>query len=274
MIISHDVGKSISLMVDEQAQPTWVLNYGSTPKPHFSSLRTPAGHELAIVEPVDHLWHRGLWFTIKYVNEVNFWEERDEFGVHKVAGIPQISHHDNAVTIAMDIDWIGPARNVPIRESRTIVWQEKAASFTLDWSSKLVARADLKLDRTPFTTWGGYSGLSFRGARTWHPQRFLMPAREENPLPAGIKAPWLDLSGSFDGGPDRHGGLAIIDRSGEESSWYAGGDQRNTFINAAFLFDAPIEVTQGETMEFSYRVVVHDDIWTTSDLRPHLEANT
>jgi hypothetical protein len=66
----------------------------------------------------------------------------------------------------------------------------------------------------------------------------------------------------------------MIERSGRETPWYAGGDQRNTFMNAAFLFHGPITVEQGDTLEVNYRVVVHDDVWTEADLQPHLEPGT
>ncbi len=45
-------------------------------RPHVHPLRTPSGFTLTRNAPEDHPWHHALWFTIKFVNEENFWEER------------------------------------------------------------------------------------------------------------------------------------------------------------------------------------------------------
>jgi hypothetical protein len=53
-----------------------VYRYESTmPKPCFHPLKTISGVNLSGYEMSDHVWHRGLWFTFKYLNEQNFWEE-------------------------------------------------------------------------------------------------------------------------------------------------------------------------------------------------------
>jgi hypothetical protein len=275
MIISHDVGRSISAKHHRHGDPHWTLTYGDTLKPHFSSLRTPSGHELALVEPVDHLWHRGLWFAIKFVNGVNFWEERDEFGRQETIGIPEIGHYGDAVTITAELDWIGPGDDIPVRERRTITFRPGEGYYTLDWRSEVTARADIELDRTPYTTWGGYGGLSFRGNRTWHIDRYLYPGGSEKPLTPGVRAPWVDLSGSFDGGPDLTGGIAVFDLNDSDpgpTPWYGGGDSSMNFVNAAFLFEGPRSLANGATLDLNYRVVVHDGIWTEDDATAHLDA--
>lgn len=270
MIITHDVGQSISLTLPGADAPLWVLQYGSTPKPHFSSLRTPAGNELALVEPVDHLWHRGLWFAIKFVNGVNFWEERDEFGSQKIAGIPEVRCFNDAVVITMSIVWAQPNGAVPIREVRTITWRPGDETYRLDWEFDLHADEDVIFDRTPYTTWGGYSGLSFRGSRSWHIERYLLPTGPEKPLPAGVHATWCDLSGYFDGGKDRAGGIAMLDApdivSEGTTPWYGGGNPAMNFLNAAFLFDGPMELKQGHTLHFSQGTVVHNGIWDAAQV--------
>jgi hypothetical protein len=60
---------------------TWTYHWDARRKPYVHPLATPAGRVLTRVEPDDHPWHRGLWFTIKYVNGENFWEEDPPYGV-------------------------------------------------------------------------------------------------------------------------------------------------------------------------------------------------
>jgi hypothetical protein len=54
-----------------------------------------------------------------------------------------------------------------------------------------------------------------------------------------------------------------------EVPWYGstraatyGDEGWSNFLNAAFLWNGPIEVAKGETIPFDYRVVVHDGIWS------------
>src|SRR5436190_19088925 len=46
-------------------------------KPCFHPLRVSGGEPLTTLQPSDHKWHYGLWFSWKYINKVNYWEERD-----------------------------------------------------------------------------------------------------------------------------------------------------------------------------------------------------
>lgn len=275
MILRHHIGKSIALATGPGEPPRWVYRYGDTLKPHLASVRTPAGHELALVEPVDHLWHRGLWFAIKFVNGVNYWEEREPFGRQQTIGIPAVEATEETVTLTTALDWIGPDGDVPVREERRIRYRGSGDVFAFTWTSAITARVDLELDRTPYTTWGGYGGLSFRGTRTWHIERYLTEAVSDRTLPAGIRAPWADLSGTFDGGPDLAGGILMIDCNAEQrgqTPWYSGGNPSMNFLNAAFLFEGPERLPEGDTLELSYHVVIHDGIWTREDITAAIAA--
>ena len=70
----------------------WRYVYGGKAKPFIHPLCTPAGHCLTLFEPHDHVWHHGLWFTFKFVNGENFWEEHEPFGIQRTALPPSIAH--------------------------------------------------------------------------------------------------------------------------------------------------------------------------------------
>jgi Methane oxygenase PmoA len=48
-------------------------------KPFFDPLSI-RGTRLTNFRPEDHPWHYGLWFSWKYINEANYWEEDRESG--------------------------------------------------------------------------------------------------------------------------------------------------------------------------------------------------
>ena len=227
-------------------------------KPHVHPLRTPAGTCLTTVEPADHPWHRGLWFAVKYVNGDNFWEEIAPYGVQR--------HRDGN---GDDIDWIGPDRvTAVVHERRTLTPVDLGAddAYALDLAITLrpAGDEDLVLDRTPFTTWGGYGGLTLRGRPDWTDTRLLVAAGGSQDRVIGERSPWCDLSSAA-------GGVTFFDAPGNPNHpvpWYAstraatyGDDGWSNFVNAAFLWDGARRLDAGDELHFAYRVVVHDGPW-------------
>ncbi|MCX6877947.1 MAG: alpha-L-fucosidase [Verrucomicrobia bacterium] len=44
-------------------------------KPYFHPLATPGGVVVSDLRPPDHLWHRGLWWSWKLINGLNYWDQ-------------------------------------------------------------------------------------------------------------------------------------------------------------------------------------------------------
>jgi hypothetical protein len=242
----------------------WTYNRDHRKRPHFHPVATPSGAVLTRDSPDDHPWHHGLWFTIKYVNEENFWEEQPPYGV--------LRHVDDTT-----IHWIRPDREtVVIVEDIRIDEVELAEdAYAIDLNIVLTPQVDVLLDRTPFTTWGGYGGLALRGRPDWTDTRLLLADgtvfTDERLL--GVPSAWCDLSGRVDGG---EGGILIVPDS--VTPWYgstkadnyasprtrgASGDEGwSNFLNAAFLWDGPERVAARQPRAFGFRVVVHDGIWS------------
>ncbi len=272
MILTHDIGNSIELRQPEADFALWKYVYSGKPKPYFHPVTTPAGFCVSLFEPHDHLWHRGLWFTIKYINEENFWEENEAYGIQKLVSPPTLTpHSENVVEIAHESDWIRPNNaGAVFKESRSIICTTGAKdSYTLDWDIKLTAQTDLLLDRTPFTTWGGYGGLIIRGNRNWQNTKILFPDQSTSERPVGIPAQWADLSGDFDGGENCKGGIAIFDNPANvrhPQPWY-GATGAGHYVNAAFLFHETMNLKKGEVLHLKYRVLVHDGIWDVKTIQ-------
>jgi hypothetical protein len=235
----------------------WTYRHDHRKRPHVHPLRSPSGATLSRDAPDDHPWHHGLWFTIKYVNGENFWEEMDAYGV--------LRHVDETT-----LHWIRPDREtVVIVEARTLDHVELAEdAYAIDWAVTLVPQTDVVLDRTEFTTWGGYGGLALRGAGDWTDTRLLLDDGTEHDRVLGARSTWCDLSGAVAGG---HAGVLVLDHPDNPRApvpWYGstrsatyGDDGWSNFLNAAFLWEEPLTVAAGDALAFRYRVVVHDDVW-------------
>lgn len=266
MILRHDIGTSIELRDSHRDAPLWRYVYGGKPKPFFHPLCTPAGHVLTNFEPHDHFWHRGLWFTIKFINGENFWEENlDGFGRQKTRLPPTITHAAGGqISLFSSLDWVRPdEKTTVIHEQRLINYRPiDSSSYAIDFTFILLPTVDLLLDRTPYTTWGGYGGLTFRGNRNWQESRLLFADGTTSDRPTPKISQWCDLSGKFDGGINQAGGIAIFDHPRNPrypTPWY-GGTGTGHYFNAAFLFNEPMKVPAKEKLRFQYRTFVHDGI--------------
>ena len=223
-------------------------------KPHVHPLCTAAGRVLTTAEPDDHPWQRGLWFAVKFVDGDNFWEELDPYGV--------LRHVDDET-----VHWIRPDREtVAVVERRRITHSALSdAVYASDWDTTLVPRADTVLDRTEYTTWGGYGGLALRGRNDWCDTQLTLD--DGHPCDSVVGAPscWLGITGELDGAVV---GVTVLDHPRNPRHpvpWYAStragpgyGEGWANFVNAAFLFHEPLALAAGEELRFRYRVVVHD----------------
>jgi hypothetical protein len=243
------------------------------PRPFVHPLRTPAGAVLTVDAPDDHPWHHGLWSTIKYVNGENFWEEYDEFGLLHTTSVEQLVGEVGACETAT-IEWRRPVGGaVVIDELRTLRHVVSGPDdYAIDWTVELTPRADVVLDRTPFDTWGGYGGLTLRGAPDWVDTSLVVSddAQPRDRL-LGERARWCHLEGVAPiDASSSIAGVAILDHPDNPrhpTPWYAStradtyGEGWANFCNAAFLWDDPLEVAAGVTLTMRHRVIVHDDVW-------------
>jgi hypothetical protein len=243
---------------------------GELPKPCFHPLYTAAGRQIAGFQMSDHKWHRGLWFTIKYINKTNFWEERPPFGIQQTEVHPQcrfMSPH--SVQIGHELLWKSEATGPVIKEHREILFSSlDDGTRQIDWMSSLVVLQDLHLDRTPYTTWGGYSGLTFRASREFHGSSFLLPDGNTTAAITGQPGPWLVSRGQVDGDAEARVCLGMIDHPGNPRSpspWYGKAGQSYDFFNAAFLFHEPMSVSKGGELRFRYRVLYRDGWWEAGE---------
>jgi Family of unknown function (DUF6807) len=125
----------------------------------------------------------------------------------------------------------------------------------------------LTLDRTPFTTWGGYGGMSFRGSREMHNVSFALPDGSTAPNRRGEPGEWVVMQGQMDDGVDQKVSLGMIDHPSNPRSpspWY-GHSEKVNFINAAFLFHEKLEVIKGRPLIFRYRMYYRDGVWEAGE---------
>jgi len=245
-------------------------------KPFLHPVHTASGIPLTCFEPWDHVWHRGLWFSWKFLNGVNYWEETEDGkqdGQTELVGPETVNRQPDRATIAIRLQYRPPTGEIVLEETREITIQVPRAdgTYAMDWRLTFTAtREDVTLDRTPITPqtpWGGYGGLSWRAARSLGNFRLLDSEGRRDKDVQHQRARWLDLSGQADGGRNLAAGIAMIDHPSNPrhpSAWKTFADPGFGYINPAFLLNEPFPLRTRQALTLRYRVLIHDG-WPDDD---------
>jgi hypothetical protein len=273
-----------ALALEGPSGPLWTLRHGSDlDTAYFHPLSTADGRTLTWDKPPDHVWHHGLWFSWKYINEVNYWEIDAATG--RPAGRTSWSNvrvetrDDMTARIALDLAYRPAGQDVAVlTEERTIEVHPPDAqgAWAMDWISAFRAAREVVLDRTPLPgepggrVWGGYAGLSLRLAEGLTERRVASSDGPITEMPDDRhrgRHLAVDYSGLLEGRP---AGIAILDHPGNPRSptpWYVIRSTEMSFFSPAVLCDEPLTLHAGEALTLSYRVIVHDGRWDADRLR-------
>jgi hypothetical protein len=264
-----------------------VWRYEAVPtvgKPHFHPLGPVGGPVLTGLAPPDHPWHYGLWFSWKFINEVNFWEEDRRTG--RASGTTRAAdpvfqtRPDGEARLTQEVDYVLPDGTTALEERRVIrvCPPQPEGGYSLDWDAIFTALQPVTLDRTPLAgepggqAWGGYAGLSLRLSTglvsrvtaadvplpAWRQDRVRVPGRA------------FDYAGRVDGRP---AGVAILDHPdnpGSPVTWYAIQSREMSFFTPALLAPQPRRMAAGETLRLRYRLWVHPGAWSSVELTARL----
>ena len=267
-------------------ETVWRFNHDPRPgKTYFDPLGPVGGPSLTWVMPPDHPWHYGLWFSWKYLNGSNYWEENAT--THRGEGhttatrITCTPRDDDSALISMELSYHTAGKSPTdaiLEETRTIEISapRRDGSYDLDWTATYTAgSSDVELNRTPLPhehggkSYGGYAGLSLRlrnldgreAHSTLGPVQFSAQDRYRGEATA------FDYSGVLDG---QVVGVAIVDHPenlNAPTPWYAIRSRVMTFFTPAVICFKPYTLKAGKSFTLRYRVVVHRGRWNAERLK-------
>lgn len=266
----------------------WRFSYDEKAgKPFFDPLTVGGGTSLTNFKPEDHPWHYGLWFSWKYINGANYWEENRTTGRAEGAtswSAPRITTHpDGSARIALDVTYTHPSGRVDVTEQRELRISAPAGdgSYAIDWQAHFTSgSAGAHFDRTPMPgepdgrVNGGYAGL---GVRLAGPPLTMSVVSVDGPVEVFADDRARPFTAAMacnfaDGAGDR-GGLAIfsdpVANGGfhEQAPWYIVRSAQMHFACAAVLAVRPVQLAAGESWHLHYRIALRGTAWTTEDLR-------
>ncbi|MBN1806372.1 MAG: PmoA family protein [Sedimentisphaerales bacterium] len=266
-----------SLVLLNNGRVVWQFNFDKKQgKPYFHPVCLTDGTELTWHRPPDHPWHYGLWFSWKYINGLNYWEEDRKTGLSEgrteIKNVEVIAHDDYSAQIAMQLSYHPPDQPAVLTESCNIHVgkPDEDGRYYIDWSSRFTAGAvDVLLDRTPIPgeqggqSWGDYAGLSVRIAKDtsdW----YLIDSEGRKDLQAhGKEARWMNFGGRAAGSKDFS--IAIFDHPDNLRSRYTSGspgfvimDPKVPFgyFSPAVLFNKPYTLPGRQSFSLKYRILI------------------
>ncbi|MBL0888255.1 PmoA family protein [Myceligenerans indicum] len=218
-----------------------------SPRPYFHPIRTAEGREVSAYRPWDHVWHKGMAWSLPNVGPWNFWGGptyvRDQGyrnltndGTQEHERFVSVWADDGAGGFREDLAWRatpqgweppgpdgtygpgGPAGSAPgdvvVRERRSVRAAVLDDTWVLTWRSEMTNVTGGSLDIGSPTTNGrenaGYGGLFWRGPRSFTQGVVLAPGFSGDAEEVrGERFEWMGIVGRHDGAaPGPEGGSA------------------------------------------------------------------
>jgi hypothetical protein len=240
-----------------------------SPRPYLHPLRTLSGRVISLYRPHDHVWHKGIAWSLPNVGPANFWggttyrrdrgyEQLPNNGAMRHAAFSDVSAAHGMVRLKESLLW-------ETQQGETWFTEERAVSFALvngAWALRFatsftnVSGAEITIGSP--TTEGrpnaGYGGLFWRGPRSFTGGSVHVPGRVGGDELMGVRAPWL----AFRGQHDDHGDFStLVFVAPDEPKWFVRSQPFAAVCPAPF-FDREVRVLPDQTLSYRYTVVIAD----------------
>lgn len=245
-----------------------------SPRPYWHPIRTLAGTVVSAYRPPDHVWHKGIAWSLPNVGTENFWGGTTYLrgrGYVQLANNGAMVHREFAslaaepgrVAVTEQLDWVTQAGQTWFEEQRRFTASLVDDAWVLGFETRFrnVSRAPVAIGSP--TTQGrdnaGYGGLFWRGPDAFLGGTVYTPQRAGGDELMGIRAPWLGFTGPASD-PDRAVTLVFVDSPdnlGHPTQWFV-RSQPYPCAGPAPFFAAETTVAPGGTVRLRYAVAVAD----------------
>ncbi|WP_053175669.1 PmoA family protein [Nonomuraea sp. SBT364] len=276
--VNHELGRSVTVSAGDAELFTYVYRPDTpvreSPKPYIHPIRTLGGALVSLFRPHDHVWHKGIAWSLPHVGEHNFWG-----GPTYVHGRSYVQLGNNgsathremtglsagaAAELAHTLDWTSQAGDPVIEERRSLgaaVVDGTTWSLVFDTAMTNVSGGTLAFGSP--TTKGrenaGYGGLFWRGPRSFTGGVVQSPDKAGGDELRGTRAEWFGFRGRHDetGG---HSTIVVVDDTANPRhppQWFARSEDFACLCPAPF-FGEELDLPDGGTLRFRYAVVIGD----------------
>jgi hypothetical protein len=242
-------------------------NYGKVPfKPYVQELYTPAGINVLLDAPSDHLHHHALMFAVG-VNGINFWEERGQPGRQQHRSLekmkPSGKNQKGSVGFREQLEWINTADNqLMLHEQRELYVPllKKVTATVMIWQTSLALPEGVKSAKL---TGEHYYGLGMRFVRAMDNQGPYLNAegapgetfRGEDRL---TNASWCAYYAEITGKPVTAAMFGHPENPRAPTTWFTMVKPFAYLAATMNLVRQPFDLTSGTPLKLRYCVAVWD----------------
>ncbi|GAA3744017.1 DUF6807 domain-containing protein [Salinactinospora qingdaonensis] len=250
-----------------------------SPRPYFHPLRTLAGDPVSLYRPHDHVWHKGIAWSLPNVDTENFWggvtyrrgvgyAQYDNNGSMDHTGFDKLALDEGVLRVTERLRWHTQDQAAWFAERRrfAVTLLPALQAWVLVFETAMTNTRGQSITIGSPTTEGrvnaGYGGLFWRGPRSFTGGHIHTPGVTGGDELMGTRAPWMAFTGQHDD-HGRHSTLAFVDAPDNDerpTRWFARSEPFACVCPAPF-FDEEIEVGAGETLTRRYAVVIADGQW-------------
>lgn len=246
-----------------------------SPRPYFSPIRTLGGELVSLFRPHDHVWHKGIAWSLPVVGDENFWGgptfvrgegymQLPNNGEQRHRRFATPSDAAPAARRTERLDWVAEAGGPVFEEDRTIAAATLAAdAWLLVFATRLRNVSGRAIPIGSPTTRGrenaGYGGLFWRGPRSFTGGDLLAPGVAGGDELRGIRSPWMGFSGRHDGS-GASSTVVMVDDPGNvqhPTQWFARSEEFACLCPSPFFSEEHV-VEAGDALELRYGVVIAD----------------
>jgi hypothetical protein len=272
-IMIHADGEVLAEYVFRPEHPTF-----ESPRPYVSPVRTLGGETVSLYRPHDHVWHKGIAWSLPVVGDENFWGGPTFVRGEGYVQLPNNGEQrhvrfeptDDAVRTAGTarcverLEWVTQAGERIFDEQRTLAASVLADdAWMLGFATRMTNATDRAIPIGSPTTRGrenaGYGGLFWRGPRSFTGGQVLAPGVAGGDELRGIRSPWMGFSGRHDE-TDAASTVVMIDDPGNlqhPPQWFARSEEFACLCPAPF-FNEEHAIEPGAAMVLRYGIVIAD----------------
>nr|BFE60943.1 PmoA family protein [Dactylosporangium thailandense] len=275
--VDHALGRSVTIRTGGVALLSYVYRPDTprleSPKPYLHPIRTLAGDLVSVFRPHDHVWHKGLAWSLPHVAEHNFWGgptyvrgsgyvQLDNNGSAVHRSMNHLSADGDTASLAHELDWISRPGDMVLDEHRTLtaaLVDDQTWTLVFDTATTNVSDGTLTFG-SPATEGrenAGYGGLFWRGPRSFTGGIVQSPDGVGGDDLRGARAEWFAFRGRHDE-TGRSSTIVIVDDAGNPRhppQWFA-RSEAFACLNPAPFFSAELELAPGATVGFRYALVI------------------
>lgn len=234
-----------------------------SPRPYLHPVRTLGGEVVSTYRPDDHVWHKGISWSLPHVGPANFWGGptfvRDA-GYRQLANNGAMRHREftarSADHVTHTLDWVTEQGELWVTEERTLRVSLVDGGWTLGFTSAMRnVRGEPIVFGSP-TTEGrpnaGYGGLMWRGPKEFSGGKVVLPGKSGGDDLMGARAPWLAYQSSST--------VVFVDapaNPGHPTKWFVRTQPFACACPAPF-FDEEVPLAPDDTLTLTYSVIIAD----------------